>query len=539
MSALPRIDRSLLGNAAALLLLALLAAWLLHLQAAPWPAITPIPKARFIAAIALAIYLAFCGWIAWRGRTRQAASTASAGAEWRVAYASQTGFALELAERTATALRDAGCGVRLLDIATLDAASLAGTRCLFIVSTTGEGDPPDHALGFAGRTLGQDIDLRGTQYAVLALGDREYARYCAFGHQLDDWLRHRGARPLFDLVEVDNADPGALRHWQHQIGVLAGRTDQPDWSRPQYQPWRLRERRHLNPGSAGGAAFHIALEAPAGVVPAWQAGDIAEIGPRNPQAAVLALLDAVDLPGDAPVMFDDAGTHLADALSRAQLPAAEAVRGLAPQALCTHLQRLPHREYSIASIPADGQLDLLVRLMPRADGSPGIGSGWLCEYASPGQDIDLRIRRNPNFHAPDPARPMLLIGNGTGLAGLRAHLKARIASGAHRNWLLFGERNAAHDHFHGNELDGWLRAGKLARLDRVYSRDGGELRYVQDAVRAHAEALHEWINAGAAIYVCGSLQGMAPGLDAVLVELLGQHGVDRLIEAGRYRRDVY
>src|SRR3546814_19528925 len=40
------------------------------------------------------------------------------------------------------------------------------------------------------------------------------------------WLRERGATPLFDRVEADNADPAALRHWQHHLGRLAGRADQ-------------------------------------------------------------------------------------------------------------------------------------------------------------------------------------------------------------------------------------------------------------------------------------------------------------------------
>jgi sulfite reductase (NADPH) flavoprotein alpha-component len=44
---------------------------------------------------------------------------------------------------------------------------------------------------------------------------------------------------------------------------------------------------------------------------------------------------------------------------------------------------------------------------------------------------------------------------------------------------------------------------------------------------------------GAAIYVCGSLAGMAPGVDAVLRATLGDVEVERLREAGRYRRDVY
>lgn len=530
-------NRSFVGNGLALLALVALAGWLLDLQNAAWPALTPETSPRWLALAAVALWLLLCAGTL--KRTRTGTPPAAGSADWLVIHASQTGLALELAQRTAEALQQAGNAAELRDIAKLQAIQLQGRRCLFVASTTGEGDPPDTALGFAATVMAQAIDLHDTRYAVLALGDRGYAQFCAFGHRLEDWLQGCGARALFDLVEVDNADPGALRHWQHQLGVLSGRTDQADWSRPQYQPWTLAARRLLNPGSAGGPAFHLQLQPATSEPLAWQAGDIAEIGPRNAPQAVNAVLAANGLSGAAPVAFHGQRMPLADALALAYLPQDGSLRDSDAQRLANRLQPLPHREYSIASIPADGQLDLLVRLMQREDGSPGLGSGWLCSHATLGARIDLRIRSNPGFHAPDPARPMLLIGNGSGLAGLRAQLKARIAAGAHRNWLLFGERNASHDAFFADELETWLRAGKLARLDRVYSRDGNAHRYVQDALRAHADTLRSWLDEGATIYVCGSLQGMAPGVDGVLRDICGEDGVTALLHSGRYRRDVY
>lgn len=536
-----RINSSAFGQGVLLALLASLGYALLQWQASPWPAITPLPQPRAWAGAALLAWAGLCAWIAWHQHAPQVASTTDlAMAErWLVIYASQTGFARELAERTAQALIDAGHAATLHDIGTLDFETMTGARCLFVASTTGEADPPDHALGFVQKVMAKPADLRSVQYAVLALGDREYTGFCAFGRQLDDWLRHHGARPLFDMVTVDNADASALRHWQHHIGVLAGRTDQPDWTRPQYQAWTLHKRTLLNPSSAGGPACHIALHAPAGITPLWHAGDIAEIGPRNPPAEIDALLAACGLAADASVELQGERMPLSQALSRSHLPTPDEARGMQAQALASRLQPLPHREYSIASVPADGSLDLLVRKMLRADGRPGLGSGWLCDHAQLGGGIDLRIRSNPNFHAPAPNRPMILIGNGTGLAGLRAHLKARKQIGATRNWLLFGERSAASDRFHGEELDDWLRDGTLAELDLVFSRDGNALRYVQDALFANAERLRRWIDDCAAIYVCGSLEGMAPGVDAALIELLGQDRVDALLSSGGYRRDVY
>ena len=539
MSGRMRLDRSNIGQWLVGLALALLAWWLWRWQGRPWPTATPLFQPRLAAGIAIALYAAFCGWIAWRGRAPRIIASVDGSSPWRVVYASQTGFALELAERTAQALRDAGQPSSVHDINAIDLQALNGARCLFVASTTGEGDPPDHAMGFVKRVMAQPADLRSTRYAVMALGDSEYTQFCAFGRELDDWLRQHGAQPLFDRVDVDNADPAALRHWQHHVGVLSGHTDQPDWTTPRYERWTLAARRLLNPGSVGGEAWHIELQAPAGTSPAWQAGDIAEIGPRNAAVDVTAFLEHHALDGTAIVQRDGEEVRLSESLSRSRLPVIADAAVPDMRALIGTLQTLPHREYSIASLPADGTLHLLVRLMQREDGTPGIGSGWLCRHATVGDGIDLRIRSNPNFHAPSQSQPMILIGNGTGLAGLRAHLKARAAAGATRNWLLFGERNAAVDRLHGGELDQWRSTGVLERLDFVFSRDGNLQRYVQDALHANADVLSEWVDAGAAIYVCGSLEGMAPGVDAALVTILGPLRMTALADSRRYRRDVY
>ncbi|MGY1410402.1 MULTISPECIES: sulfite reductase subunit alpha [unclassified Luteimonas] len=531
---------ALLGNAAMLAALLVAALALLPLHNEPWWPASPRPRHWWLAAGSLVAYLAAVAWLLLRTRDRETqASDTGAALPWLVAHASQTGFALELATHTAASLRAAGTQVALLPLSAVDAAMLARTRrALFIVSTTGEGDPPDPALPFVRAAMAGHAGLADLEYAVLALGDRSYAHFCGFGHQLEQWLRQSGANAMFDLTEVDNGDPGTLRHWQHHLALAAGAEAMPDWAPPRYECWRLASRRLLNPGSLGGPAFHLALQPPPGTAPAWQAGDIAEIGPRNPTAEVDALLAACALDGATVVRFGSQAMPLREALSRAQLPDA-VTPPVDAQALVDALQPLPHREYSIASLPGDGALELLVRQMQRDDGRPGLGSGWLCLHADVGDGIDLRIRRNPNFHPPVGERPLLLIGNGTGIAGLRSLLKAREAAGAGRNWLLFGERQQACDAFFAQDIERWTRNGVIERSDLVFSRDGAGPRYVQDALRAAAPALRARVADGASILVCGSLQGMAPGVDAALREALGEDTLERLRAEGRYRRDVY
>jgi sulfite reductase (NADPH) flavoprotein alpha-component len=58
-------------------------------------------------------------------------------------------------------------------------------------------------------------------------------------------------------------------------------------------------------------------------------------------------------------------------------------------------------------------------------------------------------------------------------------------------------------------------------------------------VLEQADALRDWVARGAAIYVCGSLEGMAAGVDDALAQVLGAGQLAALADAGRYRRDVY
>ncbi|WP_368561799.1 sulfite reductase subunit alpha [Pseudoxanthomonas sp. UTMC 1351] len=536
-------NRVALGNALILLLLAATALALLSWNAnADWWIATPRAKRWFIAAAALVAYFFFCGWVGQRAN-RQDAIVSYAETDQSpvlVVYASQTGFAQALAERTADSLRQAGVSVNLCSIDRVDTQTLSSAqRALFIVSTTGEGDPPDHALAFLRNVIGRPASLTSLNYAVLALGDREYNKFCGFGHQLDDWLRQHGAHPLFDMVEVDNADESALRHWQHHLSQLGDTSEFPDWTPPRYEAWTLTERRQLNPGSAGGGAFHLAMRPVDDSALSWRAGDIAEIGPCHAPHTVEHWLQARGLEGEIEVERDGRREPLAELLTRSHLPVAGARTGYDAQAIADNLQPLPHREYSIASLPQDGALHLLVRRQLRPDGSPGLGSGWLCDGAPIGGTIALRIRSNANFHPPEPSRPLILIGNGTGIAGLRAHLKARIVAGAGRNWLLFGERHVDRDFFYGEEIRQWHACGSLTRLDLAFSRDSSERIYVQEKLRQAADELRKWTTDGAAIYVCGGLTGMAPGVDAALREILGDEGVEQLLLEGRYRRDVY
>lgn len=458
---------------------------------------------------------------------------------WLIGFASQSGFAEQLAWQTAGQLQAAGLPVKVQPLATVSEQDLLDSNnALFVVSTFGDGEAPDSARGFERKVLSQASSLGSLNYAVLGLGDRQYQHFCGFARRLHTWLSERGGKHLFAPVEVDCGDPYALRHWQQQLGLLTGQAPVDAWQAPSYDNWTLTRRELMNPGSSGGPVYLLGLSAP--TASSWLAGDLVEVLPRNCPWAIEHFLDGLGIDGRAAVTHEGLSQTLEQALATRQLPENRThLVGLHAQALVDALVPLAMREYSIASIAADGVLELIVRQELHPDGSLGVGSGWLTEHAPVGSAISLRVRRNSGFHLPVEPVPMILLGNGTGLAGLRSLLKARIADGQLRHWLLFGERNREFDYLCRDELQEWLTSGDLERLDLAFSRDQAEKIYVQDRLRESADLLKQWLADGAVIYICGSLQGMASGVDHALNELLGIEEVDRLIEQGRYRRDVY
>ena len=444
-------------------------------------------------ALLAALSLSYAGvclapWLRARGKRRASDAARAALANspaWLVAYASQTGNAEELAAQTARSLQLAGIPVRLCALAELTALDLQqAERALFLVSTYGEGDAPDNAAAFMGRLMTGGLALPQLHYAVLALGDRSYGQFCGFGRALDAWLAAQGALRLFERIEVDRSASGAIEQWFQYLSHLAGTSDAPDWSAPAFGDWRLTRRQLLNPGSAGGAIYHVELAPVEGSLPDWQSGDLVQVtAPAEPSQP---------------------------------------------------------REYSIASIPRDGGVHLLVRQHAHPDGSLGLASGWLTAQAAVGDVVQLRLRQHKRFRLEDNAqRPLILIGNGSGIAGLRGHLKSRVLAGQRRNWLIFGERNAAHDFHYREEIEGWHASGELPRLDLAFSRDQAERTYVQDRLRGNADEVRLWLEQGAAIYICGSLASMAGGVDEALQEIVGRPALDALAAQGRYRRDVY
>jgi sulfite reductase (NADPH) flavoprotein alpha-component len=228
---------------------------------------------------------------------------------------------------------------------------------------------------------------------------------------------------------------------------------------------------------------------------------------------------------------------------------------ISPQQLCSILLPMMPRFYSIASSDKmfKDEIHLTVAsLTYETAGGPrrGVGSHFLGHSAIPLQTpIPFYVQPSNGFTLPDdPNAAIIMIGPGTGIAPFRAFLQERMAL-AHPgpNWLFFGERNRATDFYYADYFQSLEKEGRL-RLDLAFSRDTAEKTYVQHLLWNNAQAIWDWMQKGAYLFVCGDAEKMAKDVELTLLRIAQQAGLSE--EASRewlkalrknrhYIQDVY
>ncbi len=220
------------------------------------------------------------------------------------------------------------------------------------------------------------------------------------------------------------------------------------------------------------------------------------------------------------------------------------------------LKPLQHRAYSISSsgsvYPDTVHLTVAsVRYQAHGRQHKGVCSTYLADLADAETPVRVFFTVNNSFRVPaDDNAPMIMVGPGTGIAPFRAFLQERQARGSGgKNWLFFGDRNAATDYIYREEIEAMQASGLLTRLDLAFSRDQAEKVYVQDRMLQHGAEIYAWLLEGGYFFVCGDAYHMAKDVDQALHDIIRQHGGKSVLEAvdyvnqlkkdKRYVRDVY
>jgi sulfite reductase (NADPH) flavoprotein alpha-component len=450
--------------------------------------------------------------------------------DYLIVFASQSGQAENFARHTAQQLKHVGQTVTVVDIQYLTVEHLLqANKVLWFVSTYGEGDAPDTARMVVKNIFSDPaLDLSHQSYAILALGDKRYSNFCQFGQLLNHHLQQHQAQALFEMVCVDYLKQVDLNLWTQRLEQLTHQQLMPVEQAQNWHSFILENRVCLNNGSQGNPIYQIQLSYIEGLT--WSSGDILEVQCGNRLEDIQAFLQA-----QQKTVNDDLLAILQFKNLR-QIPEQRLNESF--EDWIQRFDELAIREYSIASIPKQSILELVVRQEKTATGL-GLGSGWLTEHALLGQAIVAKIRSNPTFHLKPTHKPLILIGNGTGIAGLVAHLAQRQQWGDQQNWLIFGERQQQFDHLYKEQIQLWKTQGLLPYVDYAFSRDQTEKIYVQHILQQKSELLLHWVETGASIYVCGSLKGMAQEVDQTLFNILGAEQLEQMKLEGRYQRDVY
>lgn len=250
-----------------------------------------------------------------------AASSDPATTPITVVYGSQTGNAKRIAERLVADLESGGAPVRLVRADAFPLRELKSERLLYVViSTQGDGDPPDDARGLVEHLVGKRApQLPELRYAVLGLGDSSYPQFNAIGRKLDTRLAELGAQRLFDLGEADLdvetiADPWRKQAFDRAIESTPVATPRssvvslrPVASKPKYDrdtPFaaELLGNQRITARDSEKEVRHIELSLEGSSL-SYEPGDAMGVWPQNSPALVNSVLDLLDLDGGTRINF--------------------------------------------------------------------------------------------------------------------------------------------------------------------------------------------------------------------------------------------
>ncbi|HEM8292119.1 TPA: NADPH-dependent assimilatory sulfite reductase flavoprotein subunit [Providencia stuartii] len=533
--------------------------------------------------------------------------------------ASQTGNARRLSEQLRERLVGEKINVHLVNAGDYKFKQINQEKVLVIVaSTQGEGEPAEEAVALYKYLFSKKApDLSQTQYAVFALGDSSYEKFCQAGKDFDSQLALLGAKSLFERIDADVEYQSIADEWVENLTrILKARVPaQSDSQLLSAQAGSMNEI-HTSPYSKTSPLTasllsnqkltsrdsqkdvrHIEIDlGDSGL--RYQPGDALGVWFDNDPALVDELVALLWLKGDEDVFIGTQRHSLRDALiyqleltqntpviveKYAQLSKDDALLSLISdkQAILHYAQNTPIVDMvrQAASQPSAQEfIDLLRPLTPRLysisssqseaedevhvtvgvvrydiDGRlrTGGASGFLADRLNEGDELRIFIEHNDNFRLPaNPETPVIMIGPGTGIAPFRAFLQQRDNDGATgKNWLFFGNPHFVDDFLYQVEWQRYVKEGLLTQISLAWSRDQQQKIYVQDKLREQGEAVWQWLQEGAHIYVCGDANRMAKDVEQALLDIIGQYGnmdieaadefLSELRVMRRYQRDVY
>ena len=501
-----------------------------------------------------------------------------------ILYGSQTDNGRGVAEELAQEASARGLATNLVSLADYKPANIKRESFVsLVISTHGEGDPPDDAELFHEYLMSDKAPkLDDLKFTVLALGDSSYINFCQTGRELDSRLKELGAEQILPIVECDLDYEDPASRWSQDVikslpDELASAAEvsrlhavKPVAPYDKHRPFaaEVLTNQKITGAQSSKDVRHVELSLEGSGL-SYEPGDSLAVIADNPPQLIEELLAALGFSGDEEVTIKDSTIPIRDALrteleitapslaflksyadlagSEELLELLESERQLAeyldkrqiidivrefpttlsPADFAGVLRKLMPRSYSIASSPlanADEVHLTVAAVKYQAFGTEhwGAASTMLSDRIAEGDKVSVFVDANPRFRLPaDGQTPIIMIGPGTGVAPFRAFVEQRAELGASgKNWLFFGDRTFHSDFLYQLEWQRFLKRGILQRLDVAFSRDQADKIYVQDRIREHAADVWAWLQQGAVLYVCGDAKQMAGDVHDALIDVL-------------------
>jgi sulfite reductase (NADPH) flavoprotein alpha-component len=512
-----------------------------------------------------------------------------------ITYGTETGNSKKLASDFAAKAKKNGINAKIVSLDQYRLNDLPKEEYLLsIISTQGEGEPPAAAKKFYDHIHNNGFKLDKLKYGVLALGDTSYPLFCKAGEDVDQQLNKLGGERIIPLqkcdVDYESEAEGWFSQVLHQLSSTANGSNA-QVSAPTVAK-KLTSKKiyngtiltnvNLNDRGSNKETHHIEIAAES---LEYLPGDSLGVIPENPVTAVEPILQLLNINRTKTFTYRNEELTAFDLLKKKlnivylpervvakyanligqDLPATKIglldLLRIYPltsnnqfDQLIEILEPIAPRLYSISSSPEahDGEIHVTVardKFTVNDEQKCGLCSDYLTALPEE-TNIEFYIHKNNQFRLPAEDKDIIMIGPGTGIAPFRSFLAHRAATGATgRNWLFFGDQHFVTDFLYQTDLQNWKETGTHSKINLAFSRDQQEKIYVQHKMLENGAEFYDWINSGAAIYVCGAKEPMSTDVEDTLLQIVENFGnktieeavqfVEQLKEDGRYLKDVY
>ena len=260
------------------------------------------------------------GFLGGQSTGSSATAAPSGSTPLTILYGTDSGNCEELAAETSKVAKKSGYKPKVVNMSDAEVADLGKvSNLLVIVSTWGEGDPPEAAERFYKDLMNGSPAMADVRYSVCALGDTSYEQFCQTGKDIDKRLEELGASRVVNRKDCDVDYEESYRDWLAEVlpafggGASGGTSASVEIAPPAVEygkknpfPAEVSEKVLLSGEGSKKETWHIELSLEGSGLH-YEVGDALAVKPRNSDDVVDAVLAATELTGSEEVTLKSGG----------------------------------------------------------------------------------------------------------------------------------------------------------------------------------------------------------------------------------------